>query len=253
MPTRRAILAGATALLLTAAAPAQVDLNARLSAGRVGDIQTGRFAAGDRVKFTLDRYGQKYLLRFEGDPETYVLTPDHASLGGRVLRYDTGATALQVAGWSAMTIYTDTQPAGLPAERTGDSAEMKPASVSPTDMRQAASDESDHLAYSRGLHIAFDADWDALDADANLRALIFDALQNVSRGIERFAANAKARLALIARLDQVHLKGGGRASLALRGKTLDVTLDTSAGLAGRPSSRAIAHTLGQLLSVPTAG
>jgi hypothetical protein len=253
MPTRRVILAGATALFLAAAAPAQVDLSTRLSAGRIGDVQTGAFSAGDSIRFTLVRNGSKYLLRFDRDPETYVLTVDHGSLGGRVLRYDTGATALQVAGWSAMTVYPDSEPSGLPAERTGDAQPLETKPLSAIDLRRAAGDESAHLAYLRGVHIDFEADWAALDDDVALRRTVFDAMQNVARGIERFTANAKARAALLGRLATVKIERGQRSSVALHGKVLDVAVDSSAGAAGRPSSRAIARTLGSLMAVPTAG
>ena len=68
-------------------------MSQKLSAARVGDVEPGTYVAGDQVRFSLDPYGDKYLLRFDGDPEVFVLYTDHVSLGGRMLKYDSGATA----------------------------------------------------------------------------------------------------------------------------------------------------------------
>src|ERR1700754_3597876 len=134
--------------LFTGAAHAQDQMSERLSQERVGDVETGTYSAG-RVSFTLDRYEDKFIVRFAGDPEIYVLYPDRASLGGRVLKFDSGATVLRVAGWGGMTLYTDGDPGGVPAERTGDSLPPSLGLISLSEMESAAEDEAQHLAYSR--------------------------------------------------------------------------------------------------------
>src|SRR5579871_3178283 len=141
---------------------AQTDLGARMSLDRIADVQTGTYAAGDQIKFSLDRYSNHYLLRFDGDPEIYVLYADHGSLGGQVLNYDSGATVLKVAGWGALTLYTDAQSGGLPAERIGESFVPTLAQISLSAMQNAADDEAEHLSYARRLRLSFDADWSAL-------------------------------------------------------------------------------------------
>src|SRR5271166_5238180 len=118
-------------------AAAQDSLESRLFADRVGYIAPGAYLAGDRVPFTLDTAGSEYLLRFAGSPEVFVLYADRVSLGGRVLKYDSGETALKVSGWGGMTLYTDAVPGGLPAERSGDSTPPAPASVSISDIQNA--------------------------------------------------------------------------------------------------------------------
>ncbi len=70
-------------------------------------------------------YGDKYLLRFDGGPENFVLYGDRVALGGRELKYDTGALALKISVWGGVTLYTQEAPGGLPATRTGD-ATMPP-------------------------------------------------------------------------------------------------------------------------------
>jgi hypothetical protein len=253
MPKRGILFALIALLAFGGAVQGQEGLGERMSVDRIGDIQPGTYTTSTGMTFTLDRYSEKYLLRFGGEPEIYVLYVDHASLGGRVLKYDSGSTALAVSGWGAVTIYTDAQPGGLPADRSGPSSAPQPAVLSVADVQKAAADESAHLAYSRGLHIAFNADWGALSGDAMLRTLTFDAMQNAARGIDRFTANAQARAAVATRMASVQMVSGGRPTIALRGKTLLVTFTPSSGFTGRASSHGIARALGQMFSIPTPG
>ncbi|HEV2561374.1 MAG TPA: DUF4908 domain-containing protein [Rhizomicrobium sp.] len=233
----------AVALTLAFPARAQMPLASRLSMEKLGDIESGAYQAGDDVKFTLDSDNGNFLLRFEGDPEVFVLYTDRASMGGRVLKYDSGETALQVAGWGGMTLYTDRDTGGLPAVRTGDSVPPAPPEISLQDMQNAASDEAEHLAYMRGLHLDFTADWNALANDDGLRALCFDAMENTARGIERFTASAAGRQTLAHRVNTVLIARGAKPMVGLKDKTLTATFNPARGYAGRASSRAIARAL----------
>ena len=234
------------------AAVAQSEMSSRLNQEEVGDITPGTYSAG-RSTFTLDAYGDKYLLRVSGDPEIYVLYVEPAPLGGRTLKYDSGAAAIRVAGWGGLTLYTDNAPGGVAAERSGDSLPPAPAQVSLGEVQNAADDESEHLAYSREVHATFTADWAALSGDARMRALCFDAMENAARGIDRFLSRAPARTAFARRIDQVRIALGTKPVMFLSGRTLNITFDARAGYAGRASSRGIARAMGQLLGVPTAG
>jgi hypothetical protein len=238
-------------VLLGGPAHAQDQMTTRLSKERVGDIDPGTYSA-DGINFTLDRYGDKYVLRFAGDPEVYVLYTDRASLGGRILKYDSGQTVIRVAGWGALTLYTDSAPGGVPAERTGDTLPPSLGMISLSDMQNAAEDEAEHLAYSRRIHLTFTADWNALAGDSRLRALCFDALENTARGIDRFAMSAPARAAFAKKIDQVRMALGTKPIMFLSGKTLNVTFNAQSGYAGRASSRGITRALGQLLTVNVA-
>jgi len=251
MPKSGILFAFIALLLCAGVAGAQDELGARLSMDRIADVQSGTYSAGDQIRFSLDRIANHYLLRFEGDPEVYVLYADHGSLGGQVLNYDSGATALKVAGWGSLTLYTDAQLGGLPAERVGDSIVPAPTQISLAAMQNAADDEAEHLSYARRLRLSFVADWPALAADPGLRALAFDAMQNAARGIDRFAATAAARSAVLAKIDTVHILTSAKLTIDLKGKNLNVTFNPAQGFVGIASSRGIARALGRLLSVPT--
>lgn len=239
------------ALVCAGAARAQDELSTRLSNDRVGAFEPGTYLAGN-MKFTLVPYGGKFLLRFADAPEVYVLYADHASLGGRVLKYDSGETAILVSGWGGMTLYTDAQPAGAPAERVGDTLAPVLNAVTLGEMQNAAEDEAEHLAYARRLKLSFSADWVWLAGDSAIRALAFDTMENAARGLERFAGAPAARATLTQKLDNVRIEPGAKPTIALSGRTLVVTFNTQRGYVGRASSRAIARALGTLLSTPAA-
>ena len=181
-------------------------------------------------------------------PETFVLYPDRTSLGGRVLKYDSGETAIRVAGWGALTLYTDTQPNGVPATRNGDAPPFPSTPVSVEDVQSIAAQDGARLAQTRHLHIAFTANWSVLETDAELRATAFSALENTARGIERFVHDGQTRKLIAAHIARVTLATGRLATLKLQDKTLIVTFDPERGYAGSASSRAIARALPKLFT-----
>jgi hypothetical protein len=218
-----------------------------MAAERLGTVQPGTYMAGDSVRFSLTPDGEVFLLRFDNDPEVFVLYPAHTSLGGRELKYDSGDTALQVAGWGGMTLYTDADPNGLPAERTGDTAPPSPPDVSLGDMQNAANDEAEHLAYTRGLRLSFSADWGALAANGAMRAFAFDTLENAVRGLDRFSITTAGREALARHVANVVVMSSNKPTLDLNGHSLIVTFNAEHGYVGRASSRAIARALAKVL------
>ena len=227
---------------------AQELLQQRLTSDRVGYIAPGSYLAGDKIAFTLDAAGASYLLRLAGSPEVFVLNQDPAAMGGRVLKYDSGETALKVAGWGALTLYVSSVPDGLPAERTGDSTPPASAPVSLVEVQSAAIDAARHLSETRHLNLHFMADWSMLSANPATRAFALDSMANAARGIDRFVASPAARDAVARRIDTVAVSPSARPTTSLNGHTLIVTFNSGRGYLGRASSLAIARTLGRLLS-----
>jgi len=225
-------------------------IEARLSSDRLGRIESGTYLAGDRISFALDTSGANYLLSFSGTPEIFVLHPDTASLGGRVLKYDTGETALLVSGWGAFTLYTDRETDGLPAVRTGDFAAPALPAISLNEIQETAAEDSSELASLEHLAVSFDIDWATLANSGQARAMALDALENVARGIERFCGPIHRRDAFARRITAVRLAMAGRPIVTLQGRDLFVTFDPDLGYEGRASSRSIAFAIGMLLSAP---
>lgn len=250
----RKVLANASialALLFggVSAAQAQNSITDMLSRERFGVVEGGTYLAGDTVVFAIQNRGTNFLLRFAGNPETFVLYADRASMGGRVLKYDDGEIAIQVSVWGGITLYTDAKPSGLPAARTGDAQPFAMANVSQSEMQTQASDQAQHLAYTRKLQIMFNTDWNAIANNAGLRALYFDAMENAVRGIDRFAAAAAGREAMSRRVDTVAITPAARPTVNMAGRTLLVTFNPGTGYVGRASSRAIARGLSKLFGV----
>jgi len=245
-------------LLATAVQPALAQndagasdpMSARLSAEKVGDVETGSYSAGDNLNFSLDSYGDKYLLRFADSPESFVLSVERIFLGGRILRYDTGVTALRVSVWGGMTLYTAGAPGGLPATRIGDNNVPPRAPVSRNNLLAALSDEESHLSYAQGVRLRFSADPAVLAGKD--QGLAFDALVSAEAGIERLIATPGGRQAL-KKFDMVRLVEAAKPSVHASGKILVVSFAPAAGAAGRASSREVALELGKMLQVAEAG
>ena len=249
MPIRAfAVLIGVI-LACVFATQARAQSLSRLQQQHFGDIQPGIYEAGN-YRFMLDHYQNEFLMRFQGQPEVYVLYADYGSLGGRVLKYDSGSIAIQVAGWGGMTVYTDDHPDGLPTSRVGDSTPPQLPQITLQQMQSAADDESSHLAYVRGLHVSFFADWNAVAVDSNLRALAFDTMENAARGLDRFTANPAARALLAQRINAVRIQTANKPYIKITDKVLIVTFNPHDGYFGRASSRAIAFALGKLFGIP---
>ena len=226
---------------------------ARLSADRVGGVAAGDYSAADDINFTLLPYGDKYLLRFDDNPENFVLYGDRVALGGRELKYDTGALALKVSVWGGVTLYTQQAPSGIPATRNGDATAPPRVPVSTANLVAALADEGSHIAYVQQLKLRFSADDSILKNNDDVRANAFDALINSGVGIEHVVATPAGRSAFIRRFDQVRIVEGDKPTIAISGRTLLVSFVPSAGAAGRASSRAITVALRKMLSLSDTG
>ncbi len=248
------------ALLLASAslAWAQVDappgtppsMASRLAAERVGAIQPGRYSAGDNGTFALEIYGaNKYLLRFSGHGEIFVLTVERGSLGAKLLKYDTGTTALRVSIWGGLTLYTQDAPQGVPATYQEPVPPFAALAINTGELQAALSDEADHLSYVQNIALKFSADPAVLAADPETRGRAFDALINAAVGIERYlSATPAARQVLIKRINSVKVAEGGKPTITILGQTLLVSFVPGEGHEGHASSLAIQQELGKLLA-----
>lgn len=234
----------------------QDPMAARLSAERVSDIAAGVYVTdtsspnGGR-EFTLEPYGDKYLLLFTDTPERFVLTVDRGVLGSKLLKYDTGATAMRVSVWGGLTLYTQDAPGGLPATRQGDAEAPGLGSVSASDLSAAMHDKSSHLTYVQNIALNFAADPSVLKASGETRAAAFETLTNTVMGIERFLTAPSAKKVLAQRIDAVRVTEGAKPTVIIAGRALMVSFVPGEGYDGRASSHAIAHALGKLLQVST--
>jgi hypothetical protein len=222
----------------------------RLASERMGPVQPGLYNAGDGGSFTIQSYGpNKYLLRFSGHSENFVLTVERASLGAKTLKYDTGTTALRVSVWGGITLYTQDAPQGTPVTLQGPIPPAGELEISANELQTAINDEASHLTYVQNIALKISADPAVLSADPETRGRAFDALINASVGIERFlAANPSGRQVLVKRINSVKVAEGGKPTVTIAGQTLLVSFVPSEGHEGHASSLAIQQELGKLLA-----
>ena len=230
--------------------PPAMAMSSRLAAERVGAVQGGIYTAGENNSFTLQAYpGGKYLLRFSGHPETFVLNVERASLGAKLLKYDTGTTAIRISVWGGLTLYTQNAPQGVPATYQGVAPASPPLAISAMELQTAINDEGSHLTYVQNVPLKFSADAAVLAADPETRGRAFDALTNAAVGIERFLAAApSARPALVKRVNSVKVAEGGKPTVSLVGQTLLVSFVPGEGHEGHASSLAIQQELTKLMA-----
>ena len=247
------------AALLASPALAQPDgapgippgMASRLAAERLSAIQPGLYSTGDKDSFTLQPCGRgKFLLRFSGASEHFVLTMDRSSLGTKLLKYDTGAMALRVSVWGGLTLYNLANPGGLPATRQGDAPPLPVLEVSGPELQTALNEEASHLSYMQKVALKFSADPAVLESDPETRGRAFDALTNAALGIERFLAQSPtSRKTLIKRINQVKVAEDGKPTISIVGQTLLVSFVPGEGHEGHASSLAIQQELGRLMAI----
>lgn len=222
----------------------------RLAADRPSAVQAGIYSAGDKLTFTLQPYGARYLLRFSGASETFVLSVERGSLGAKFMKYDTGTTALRVSVWGGMTIYTRDAPQGMPATYQGTAPAAPDPMISAGELTTAFNDESSHMSYVQNIALKFSVDPAVVAADAETRGRAFDTLTNAATGIERYLAdNPSMRAMLGKRINSVKVAVGGKPTLTLSGQTLLVSFVPGEGHEGHASSLAVQQELGRLLAV----
>ena len=221
---------------------------ARLKTERIGPIAPGFYSVGDAGSFVLMPYGpSRYLLRFGGTKEEFVLSLARSSLGARILRYDTGDTAIRVSVWGGMTLYTEGNPGGLPATREGDAPSGGQLALTAGELQTAFRDETGHLTYVQNVNVTFSADPAVLQADPQTRGHAFDALTNAASGIEHFLASLPGMRTLFAhKVNSVKVAQGGKPTITLLGNTLLISFVPGEGHEGHASSLAIQQELTRL-------
>ena len=226
------------------------SMASRLKAERIGPVEPGFYSVGDAGSFVLEPYGPThYLLRFTGGKESFVLSVERSSLGARILKYDTGATAIRVSVWGGMTLYTPGAPGGLPATRQGDAPPANELAISAGELQTAFNDEAGHLTYVQKINIRFSADPAVLQSDPETRGRAFDALTNAAVGIEHFLATLPGVRSLFARrVNSVKVAEGGKPTVTLSGNTLLVSFVPGEGHEGHASSLAIQQELTRLFA-----
>ena len=204
----------------------------------------GTYLINDIPTFMVDRReGGQVRLRFLDSDEVFYLSSEPGSLGSRVLKYDTGDVALNVAGWGGVTLYTDEIRSGIPAERQANATDFEPKPVPAKEIKPLADRLSRELIMHGAFSIGFSADWDALARQSETaRGLAVDSLRNAAYALVQMAGETE-RSAIAANLHTVRLVEAAQPGVALEKGTLVISYAPKNGPSARPSSLAIERAL----------
>lgn len=203
----------------------------------------GRYLADDQLRFMIDVRNDQIRLRFLDSDEIFYLTSEPAPVGGRVLKYDTGEVALQVAQWGGLTLYTEDERGGVPAEQADDETDkFQPAPVAAKDVRGFALKLAQGLEQMHDFGVGFAADWDELVQGEGTRALAVDSMRNAAYALDRLAEGPE-REAIAERFHLVRVTAAAEPGAKMQDGVLVVSYTPEGGPSARPSSRAISRVL----------
>jgi hypothetical protein len=199
-----------------------------------------RFVAQPGQSFVFDRQAEApdALLKFDNDPEVWVLQPTPAPRGDTIYRNDAGDTVLRTTRLGGVTLFTDQDPEGMPAAVMGDADELLlPAVAPPGVLLQRAIVASDRASRAAQHQITFDAPSVTLAAIP----VFSDAFIVAADAIVHLGRRSEAK-GFLARLDKVTFIAGARPDVVVNGAVMTVVVAPGKGFAGRPSSVRIIKT-----------
>ena len=207
--------------------------------------EAGHYYAGEGVEFLVDHNGEagNARLRFVGDEEIFYLSSDPSTLGGRVLKYDTGDVALAVSSWGGVTLYTRSAPNGLPAERMGDAPALDPEPLSAGEVQNFAQTLARTLEERENLSVGFAANWDRISRGNRVRALAADSMRNATNALSELASMAETKSAYAERIKVIRVIASNSTDISVINDTVTISLDANGEPWERPSSRSIIEAI----------
>ena len=243
--SRRAIFAAllsAACALASPAAAGPAELREGLFRKPHGARQTppppvARYVSEEGRVFILDRSQPRPLLKFDDDPEVWVLAPQPAPRGDVIYKNDLGEPILRATRLGGFTLFTNTRPAGEAVSLAGGAAPLRLGVLSPQALGDRLLQASFRSGRAARRTVIFEAE--ATPASATL---IADAATVVSVAFMRIAGGDGGRTTL-ARVGKVQFAEGRRPAATFAGGTLQVVVTPAQGLAGRPSSGRIVKVI----------
>lgn len=190
----------------------------------------GRYISESGEAFTLDRSGQRPLLRFDRRDETWVLRPTAAPRGDVIYRNDAGQQILRMTPGGGMTVFTARAPGGSPASFTGPGETLSPPSLGPAQLFQLMARRSAMLSQTMGRLIEIN-----VDTDEEAEGLTVEALILSTDAVLRIARSPTGRSSLN-QLRRIVIVQGGAATVTYARGELRIVVAPTQGVAGRPSS-----------------
>ena len=226
------------------AAAAPLSLREALMGQHLGERSDapviGRYETDEGGAFVLDRSTGKPLLKFDDNPEIWVLQPAPGPRGDTIYRNDLGEPMLRATRLGGMTVFTQKRPDGSAAALDGASSPLRVATLSLPGLFTRFYQASVRASRAAQHQVGFETREDAEPATAPYLA---DAALVASEALADLAAQPAGK-SLLAHISDVVIAQGPRPSAALQKGVLTITIVPSQGVAGRPSSRRIERAAG---------
>jgi len=209
----------------------------------------GHFMSEDGDGFVFDQTHANALVRFDGDDETWVLTPTPGPKGDVIYKNDVGQPVVKVTRWGGMILFTDERPNGDPASVKGKADPFTPGHMSPAALFQDLLRASRRVSVAVGRNFGFDAP----DVTPGADYIYADAIQVTSDALTHIASQPGSRKALDP-VRGVQFIEGRPPSATLNNGILVLKLDIDRGIwGGHVSSKRIANVVMASYGIADAG
>jgi hypothetical protein len=213
----------------------------RADCGPTAGPRVGKFAVDDADGFVLDRSGHPVLLKFEASPEVWVLTTSHGPRGDILYKNDVGEVLLRGTKLGGMTVYTPQWPEGAAASLVTSGVPIRLLPIGASALSHELLGDSSRCLH--GTHHTVGFEFAAPTAEIRALPLISDAGAVALEAMIRLSARPGGK-ALLFRIGRIVIVAGSRIGIGLERGTLTITVVSSQGYAGRPSSARILQALG---------
>ena len=195
-----------------------------------------RYVAPEGQSFVFDRSsGPQPLLKFDDNPEVWVLQPSPAPRGDTIYRNDLGAPVLRSTHLGGLTLFSTQEPEGSPVAMEGEADDLQPPPSIPSGallqrFAQASARSSraaQHLITFTGVNIPPRAE-----------PLFADAATIASEALARLGRRPEGH-AFLMKLDKVIFLPGPKPDVTVNGPVMQITVTPSKGYGGRPSSERV--------------
>ena len=197
-----------------------------------------RYVSQEGDVFVLDRSQPRPLLKFDDNPEVWVLRPQLAPRGDVLYMNDLGSPVLRATRLGGLTLFTDDRPGGTAAALAGAGQALRLAQLGPQQLLERLAQASARATRAARRLIPFEA-----DASPGSSALTADAALVAAEAIIRIAKRSDAKV-LLSRIGKVRVVEGRKSQAQVSEGVVRITVSPADGLAGRPSSDRIVAAVG---------
>jgi hypothetical protein len=209
-------------------------------------LRIGHYSsANGLVGFVLDRLGTPIKLRLDGSDEIWALIVEPTSRNAVALKRDDGSYVLRIDD-RGMTLFTGPT-TGVKVVRDQDAEPLAIATASRAKAEDDAAMLGKELKRLSGADVAVALEAPSLGPDSTAWSAMADAVAIVGVSLKEVVADALGREAVAEKVKRVLVRDSDQVAIKLVGQTLLVEIAANKPIIGRPSSRLLVSTIGDLL------